>query len=237
MRLKQGNGGETTSHGGHLADHWQVGTTSEGGDGRGRDRDSGVRRRRAGGNGLSIRQLRQKSRGHLGLAVGELAHGDSGGGRAVRLGIRELGENGSGGGRRTVGLSVRELSQNAGTLGLAIAGLGSHGSAGDGAGGASGIASNDVHGDGRALRSPVGVVQVVEAAGETLVEDGRSTESDRLVGADGEARGDESTSLGRSIELELVVGGNVGGTALSILHDTILKGDDESAGSTAGSAL
>ena len=57
--------------------------------------------------------------------------------------------------------------------------------------------------------SPGSVVEVVEGAGEALVEDCGTADCEGAVGAEGEAAGVDGAGLGRGVELELVVGGYV----------------------------
>jgi hypothetical protein len=60
--------------------------------------------------------------------------------------------------------------------------------------------------DGTALRTSTLAVQVVEIAGEALVEDGAATESKGTITAEGEAGGLLGTSLNGCIELEPLYG-------------------------------
>ena len=235
---QQSNNGNTTGKSCHLSDDGEVGTTSERRDSRGCGGKSCIC---SGGwdcagsscHGLGVRELREKSRGHLGLTVRDLAQRDRGGAACLWLSVGNL-SNGSSTG--TIWLSIAELRNGGWTSRLAITGLSGDRGAWS-TGGTSSFAGNDVQSDRRALRGPVGIVQVVEAARQALVEDGGGTKSDRRVAADREAGGVDGTSLRRTVKLELVIGGDVGGAALSILHDTTVDGNDKSTRSTAGSTL
>lgn len=88
--------------------------------------------------------------------------------------------------------------------------------------------------DGRTLCSPRAVIQVEEIAARTLIEDGRATESEGAVSTCRETGSENSTSLGRLIKLELVVCGDVAGSGLSILEDSVLEGSDQN---TVGSTV
>ena len=126
-------------------------------------------------------------------------------------------------------------------LGLAIAEGHDDGSSDDG--GADDLAVGDLarerrvrtaarHGDdldGRALRSPVAVVEVVEVTRGALVEDGRAAESKRVVAAHGEARRVDGAGLRGSVKLELVVGGDVSGSGFGIGEHAASQTNDQSA--------
>ena len=79
--------------------------------------------------------------------------------------------------------------------------------------------------DGRALRRPWPIVEVVEATAEALVKHTRATECKRAVIADREPGRNDGASLRRSIELELVVGSYISRSACLVLENTILKCD------------
>ena len=65
-----------------------------------------------------------------------------------------------------------------------------------------GAATEDVDVDGRALRGPAAVVDVVEVAALARVPDDRVAEREGAVAAGGEAGGVDGASLGRLVELE-----------------------------------
>jgi len=91
--------------------------------------------------------------------------------------------------------------------------------------------------DGRALFRPPAIVQVVKVTRAALVEDGRITQSEGAIAADGETRRVDGTRLGRLVELELVIGGNVSGAAGRIGDDTTLEFGDEDTVGRASSTL
>ena len=73
------------------------------------------------------------------------------------------------------------------------------------------------------------VVEVVEAAGQALVPDGRATESERRVATGREAGGVDGTSLCGLVKLELVVVGDVAGAILGVKEHAVLEGQDKGA--------
>lgn len=75
----------------------------------------------------------------------------------------------------------------------------------------------------RALRGPRAIVEVVEAAAETLIENGRSTKRKRTIIANREASSNDSAGLRRSIKLKLIIGGDVACAATLVFEDTILE--------------
>jgi len=75
--------------------------------------------------------------------------------------------------------------------------------------------------NGRALRRPEAVVQVVEATAQTLPEHIRSSQCQATIGTHGKASGDDSSRLGWVVELELEVGGNVTCPAQVVLQDAV----------------
>lgn len=83
--------------------------------------------------------------------------------------------------------------------------------------------------DRRALCSPGAVVQVEKVAAGTLVEDGRAAECEGAVSTNGETRREQCASLSGLVELELVVCGNVSGSALRILDNSVLEGRNQNA--------
>lgn len=85
----------------------------------------------------------------------------------------------------------------------------------------------DLYVDSLALGRPFAVIQVVEFARATLVEDLRRAEGQISVLTSGEARGSEGPSLRGTVELELEVVGNVTGTALLVGKNTILEMNSE----------
>ena len=206
--------------------------------------------------GLAIANLADRgSRGSGGrsleLAVRNLADGGSVG-RGLNLAVANLGHSGA---RRGVNLdlAVANLAANLAhgdghnggvDLGLAVAD-GRHNGRGDHLG-ADGLAAAVVaaaaagagaaarHGDnlnGRALGSPVAVVQVVERARQAAVEGGRATNCQGAVAAQGEAAVVDGAGLGRrAVKLELVVGDNGADAALGVGQDTVLELKDEVAG-------
>lgn len=97
-------------------------------------------------------------------------------------------------------------------------------------GGATTVDSLNV--DWAALGSVVLIVQVVEGSAQTLLEDDVAANGECAVLADGPAGGVDSTSLSWAIELELTVVGDVTSAALSVLENTTLEGEDQSAGAT-----
>src|SRR5450755_3217810 len=92
-------------------------------------------------------------------------------------------------------------------------------------------------GDGRALSSPVAVVQVVEAAAEALPEHVGAAQRQAPVGAEGEAGGVDGASLGWLVELELVVGGDVASPADRVGQDAVVERDLEGRAGPAGDQL
>ena len=156
----------------------------------------------------------------LDLAITNLAHGDGdGGGNNLGLAVREDGDNGG--------------SDHAGSDGVLAVAAGSAALGGL----LSGTARHGDNLDGVALRSPVTVVEVVEAARQALVEDGGRTQGERAIVASGETGSVDGTSLRRSVELELVVGDNGTSAVLLVLEDTIVKVEDEGVGATAVTLL
>lgn len=83
--------------------------------------------------------------------------------------------------------------------------------------------------DRRALCSPGAIVKVEEVATCTLIENSRAAECEGAVSASGESSSEDGARLGRLIELELVVCGDVPGSALTILEDSVLEGSNQNA--------
>lgn len=83
--------------------------------------------------------------------------------------------------------------------------------------------------DWRALRSPRAIVEVKEVSTSALVEDRRAAECERAVAANRETRSEDRASLSGLVELELVVCGNVSGSALRILDGSVLEGSNQNA--------
>lgn len=79
------------------------------------------------------------------------------------------------------------------------------------------------------MRSPASVVQVVEATGQTLVEDAAASKGQGTVSTDRETGSVDGTCLWGFVELELVVGCNVSSTPLVVLEDTVVERQDERA--------
>lgn len=70
------------------------------------------------------------------------------------------------------------------------------------------------------------IVEIVEVSTETLVEDCRSSESERTVRAGGETTSVDGTCLRRrTVELELTVGNDGTDAAQVVNHDTVSKLD------------
>ena len=147
--------------------------------------------------------------------------------RAVSLppnglgGSRSRGSTGRGLDLTICNLGNSTRSWNTRSLKLAVDNLTGRGRAARGTGNIAGTLNFDV--DSLALRRPVAVIQVVEFAGTTLVEDLRRAESQVPILTRGEARGSEGPSLRGTVELELVVVGNVTGTTLLVRKNTVLE--------------
>ena len=92
-------------------------------------------------------------------------------------------------------------------------------------------------GDGRTLSRPLAVVEIVEVAAEALPEDVGAAESQAAIAADGEAGGVDGAGLGWLVELELVVGGDVAGTANRVGQHAVAEGHLESGAALAGNEL
>lgn len=90
--------------------------------------------------------------------------------------------------------------------------------------------------NGIALLGPPAVVQVVEAAGAALVEDGGAAQGERAVAAVGEAGREDGAGLGRAVELELVVGRDVAGALVVVGQDAVDELRDQDAIAGAGGA-
>jgi len=178
--------------------------------------------------GLTIADLRDNRArsSRLGLAIADLRDNGTGsrsgaGSRGLRLAITDLGDDRAGG--ASLGLTIADLRSNRARgsgLGLTIADL---------AGTAGSSLPHSLNVDGDALCASALAVQVVEVAGQALVEDcwghtaiGR--ESKGAVAADREASGLTSASLERGVELKLVVAGNVSLATGLVLDDTVLEG-------------
>ena len=78
-------------------------------------------------------------------------------------------------------------------------------------------------GDWRALRGPVLVVQVVEAAAQALIEDVGTTKGKGAVRADCPTGSVNGTGLRWLVKLELVVGSNVACPADGVGQDTVCQ--------------
>jgi hypothetical protein len=61
----------------------------------------------------------------------------------------------------------------------------------------------------------------------TLVPNGRTTESEGTIAAGGEARSVDGTCLRWLVELELIVRGDIAGTARLVRQDTVLEREDK----------
>ncbi|TKW54609.1 hypothetical protein CTA1_3440 [Colletotrichum tanaceti] len=191
------------------------------GDGSGSRRRDGSSRRGVGrlaSTGLRSgagdgRELAARSGVTLDLAIVDLADGNrNGGGDHLRLAILDDGHESSGDHGGSNDLATR------GDRGVLTAG-------------------QDREVDGGALLGPVTVVQVVEVAREAAVEGGRSTKSERAVGADRKARGVDDTGLGGTIELELEVRDDGTSTVLRVGQDAVLEGEIKGAGTSASTSL
>lgn len=77
------------------------------------------------------------------------------------------------------------------------------------------------------LSSPFTIIEIVKASRQALVEDTASAKSESAVSANAEASSVESASLWWVIELELVVAGDVAGTAMGVLENAVGKRQGE----------
>lgn len=144
----------------------------------------------------------------------DLAHGDAGSRRPnLRLAVAE-GRDDSGGDY----LSANDLS----VAGLACRALATR---------------HDDDLNGRALRSPRAVIQVVKVTTGALIEDSRTAQGKGAVRTGREARGVNCTSLRGAVELELVIGCDVSSSSLSVLENTVLQLRDQNAVGGAVTAL
>ena len=210
-------------------------------------RDLGDSGSRGSSLGLVVRNLSDSSGagGSLRLVVGDLGDGTGSAGSGLRLVVRDLSDSGRGSRSGSLGLVIGDLSHASGGWGLrlVVRDLRNTGGASSGHGlglsirglsdtsrraaRARGATWEGVDVDGRALGSPVAVVEVVEATRVAGVEDGRATKSERAIATDGETASVDGTSLRWRVELELVVGGNVASVALLVLEHPVVEGQDE----------
>lgn len=184
----------------------------------------------SGGLDLSVGDLGDNSTGPgggglassgLDLSVRDLSNNLGGTGGSLNLAVGDLSDLGSGGGG--LNLTVGDLSNRTGRGGgsgseLAVSNLANSG----------GTGTENINVDGSALSALAGVVKVVEAAAQALVEDGRSPKSKGVVTTDRPAASVDGTSLDGVVKLELSVGGNVAVTTLVIGQDTVGKSDGKS---------
>lgn len=82
-------------------------------------------------------------------------------------------------------------------------------------------------GRGKRRNIPAAIIQVVEGARETLIEDRGATQRKGAIAANGEAAGVDGSCLSRAIKLELVVGSDISSTALGIGEDPIGEADGQ----------
>lgn len=160
--------------------------------------------------------------------------GNLGGGGLERLTIGDLGDlaqGDTGGGGPNLGLAVAQGADDGGSDDLSADDLAVTGLAGVTAAGH----HDDL--DGRALRRPGAVVQVVKVARVALVPDGRAAQRQRAIAAGREARGEDGTGLGRRVELELEVAGDVTRPLLRVGQGARGQGGDQDAIAGAGAAL
>lgn len=100
-----------------------------------------------------------------------------------------------------------------------------------------GGATDDLDVNRTALRRPIRVVQVVEAAGVALVPERRSAKRQRRVTAHGEASGVNGASLRWIVELELVIAGNIASAALGVLENAACQSENEESGGAVWTGL
>lgn len=215
---------------------------------------AGVLRRGSGGGGavaleLAVRDLLDgRASRLLELAISDLL--DWAVGRSLHLAISDLGHWSSGGSgclELTVGnllhwCASRSLDLSVGNLRYSHSGdltvghlrcwrtsdltVGKLRSAATGA-------VDDLDVDRRALLGLGLIVEVVEGAGQALVESAVTLDGERAVAADGESGGELGISLaGCWVELELVVGNDVTDASLGVGEDSILELDHEGGGLT-----
>lgn len=145
--------------------------------------------------------------------------------------LRDLAKRNSSRGRSDLRLAVAEGGDDSGgndlrSDDLSITGL---------AGVATTLHDDDL--DGRTLWGPRAVVQVEEVAARALIEDSRAAEGEGAVTTRRKTSSEDSASLSRLVKLELVVCGNVTGTGLRILEDSVLEGSNQNAVGRAVTAL
>lgn len=142
--------------------------------------------------------------------LGDLAQWDTGrSGLDLRLAIGQRADNCGGDNLRTDDLAIAALRRGS-------------------------PAWHDQNLDGRALGSPVAVVQVVEVAALALVEDGGAAQRQGAVATSREAGCVDGTSLRGLVVLELVVASNVASATLGVEKGAIGQGGDEDAVARAG---